>query len=84
MIHMENLSALQWLLTIGLAVGGWALKEYADNQGEKIKHLENIVHDMSIALTAVKLDYLHKSDFREFKEELWARFDKLEKYMREE
>lgn len=79
---MENLTALNWLLTIGLAVGGWALKEYTDNQAQKVKHLEELFEALQNDLTAVRLDYLHKSDFKEFKDELWARFDKLETFLR--
>lgn len=81
---MEPSVLLNWLFTILLAVGGVALKSYTDAQKEKVDALIKTVTQMNTELTAVKLDYLHKADFREFKDELWARFDKLEKYLREE
>ena len=80
---IDNLLLFNWLVTIGIGIGGWALKEYTHGQAEKIKALKDQVDEMNVQLTAVKLDYLHKTDFREFKDELWARFDKLEKYLRE-
>ena len=80
---IDNLLLFNWLVTIGIGIGGWALKEYTHGQAEKIKALKDQVDEMNVQLTAVKLDYLHKADFREFKDELWARFDKLEKYLRE-
>jgi hypothetical protein len=82
-ITLETSVLLNWIVTGVIALSGWALKNYAETQEHRIDELNKIVLSLSGQLTAVKLDYLHKSDFREFKDELWARFDKLEKYLRE-
>ena len=68
---------------VALAVAGWALKEHNDELKNSMKVLSERIRQQEIQVGAIKLDYLHKADFRDFKDELWARFDKLEKYLRE-
>lgn len=34
---------------------------------------------MQVEIQNVKSEYLHKNDFKEFKIELWSRFDELKK-----
>lgn len=80
----EKLFWLSLAVNVLLGVGGWVIQQYISQLKESQRLLASSITDMKSELTQVKLDYLHKADFREFKSELWERFDRLEKFLKKE
>lgn len=58
-----------------LAGWGWFIKRTVDRNDEKVKELED-------SLNAVRRDYLHRDDFKEFKVELRQMFDEIKHDLR--
>lgn len=73
---MEHLNLVVWLFNGVMAVALFLLKSNYTDVKETLKN-------HSDELNKIKMDYLKKEDFREFKEELWKRFDKLEDTIRD-
>lgn len=62
------------MLLLFNVVGGaamWFLKDAYNEQRQKIKELEQ-------SLDRVRDTYFKKEDFREFKDELWTKLEKIE------
>ena len=68
---MADSAIVSWILNATFGVIMFLMKQAQDRTREDIKK-----HDTSIEL--LKENKLAKSDFKEFKEELWKRFDRLE------
>lgn len=75
---MEEYKYLSYFVNIALflfngvlGIAMWLLKQSYSEVKEQLKQ-------NSQAIDSVKDHYFKKEDFREFKEELWRRFDKLE------
>ncbi len=54
------------------------MKQAHDAVKDRIKKVEDEVHETKKSLDAIKDSTVKKEDFREFKEELWLRLDKME------
>lgn len=67
---MTELEIIRWLLT--LALGGliWFMKRTLNSAEDNIKALQQGQQD-------IKEKYLHKDDFREFKQELRGMFEEI-------
>lgn len=75
---MEEYKYLSYFVNVALflfngvlGIAMWLLKQSYSEVKEQLKQ-------NSQAIDSVKDHYFKKEDFREFKEELWRRFDKLE------
>lgn len=75
---MEEYKYLSYLINVALflfngvlGIAMWLLKQSYTEVKEQLK-------TNTQAIDNVKEHYFKKEDFREFKEELWKRFDKLE------
>jgi len=66
-----------WVINGLLALVMYFMKASADGTRIELKELRN-------SLDTVKDTYYKKEDFREFKDELWRRFDKVEKTIQEQ
>ena len=65
-----NVSLLNFLFTGAVGILLWFIRQsYLDLKG-KTEELEKMI-------TNVKLEYVHKEEFKEFKKEIAERFDKL-------
>ena len=67
-----------YVLNIILGVAAWLLKQAFHELREEHKNLSRKYDNLLEEVGDVKDKYFKKEDFREFKEELWKRFDKLE------
>lgn len=72
----EVLNAALFLFNGVLGIAMWLLKQSYSDVKEQLKN-------NSQAIDNVKEHYFKKEDFRDFKEELWKRFDKLEDRLNE-
>lgn len=75
---MEEYKSLTYFISVALflfngvlGIAMWLLKQSYSEVKEQLK-------TNTTAIDNVKEHYFKKEDFREFKEELWKRFDKLE------
>lgn len=68
---------IPWVLNGLLGLVMYFLKATSDSTKLELKELRH-------SLDTVKDTYFKKEDFREFKEELWRRFDKVEKTIQEQ
>ena len=71
-------------VTIGalFALFAWFVKDAINNIKEKIHNATSFAKENHDAINQVKLDYVLKADFKEFRDELWNRLDRLEDLMR--
>ena len=65
-----------FVINVVLGVAMWALKQ-------TFSQIKDQATEHSRAINHIKEHYFKKEDFREFKEELWSRFDKLERKVEE-
>lgn len=72
---MAEFHILNWILASVFAVFAWFLRRTIVTAEEKIVQLEKDIHD-------VKLSYLHKEEFKEFKNELKGMFVELKNDLR--
>lgn len=72
----EVLNSALFLFNGVLGIAMWLLKQSYSDVKEQLKN-------NSQAIDNVKEHYFKKEDFRDFKEELWKRFDKLEDRLNE-
>jgi hypothetical protein len=67
---MTESALLSWGFTFAIAIAGWFMKRTLDSNELKIAKLE-------AEMSAMKSNYLHKDDFREFKTELKSMFEEI-------
>lgn len=72
----EVLNTTLFLFNAVLGIAMWLLKQ-------SYKDIKDQLKDNSQAIDNVREHYFKKEDFRDFKEELWKRFDKLENRLNE-
>lgn len=65
-----------FVVNVVLGVTMWALKQ-------TFSQIKEQANEHGKAINHIKEHYFKKEDFREFKEELWSRFDKLERKVEE-
>lgn len=73
---MESLELIKWIITVGLSVGAFFFKRTLDSYDEKVKKHEKEITD-------IKEKYLHKDDFKEFKQELRGMFEDIKADIRD-
>lgn len=79
---MDNVQIL--LLTIdalGVLVM-FFMTQWVNDLKSKNLALQTQISNADKEITNIRLHYVHKDDFSEFKKELWDRFDKLETLVR--
>lgn len=69
---------LNWVVTIGIGLMAWLLKDKISGVNEDLQEHKDNHKLLQKELNDVKINYVHKTDFQEFKTELWQRFDRLE------
>jgi hypothetical protein len=69
---------LNWALTIGIGLMAWLLKDKINGVNVDLQEHKDNHKILQNELNNVKINYVHKTDFQEFKAELWQRFDRLE------
>lgn len=73
---MMDAETVRWILTVLLGVLAWFGKRTVDAQERKIDTLKLEVEN-------IKQNYLHKGDFKEFKDELKEMFQEIKQDIRE-
>lgn len=70
-----ELELVKWGLYALLGLGGWLMKRTVDR-------IEHQVDELSKETQRIREDYLHKSDFKEFKIELRSMFEEIKQNIR--
>lgn len=79
---MDNVQILQLIIDgLGILVM-FFMSQWVSDLKSKNSSLQNQVNNADKEITNIRLHYVHKDDFSEFKKELWDRFDKLENLVR--
>lgn len=58
------------------------MKQQWDSHKEEVTEMKREVDDLKDDITDVKVNYLQKEDFSEFKNELWARLEEIKQQIR--
>ena len=74
---------LRWLITGACTLVIGFFKYALDKQDDKMKVLESHLDTVGKELQTVKQQYLHKDDFKEFKQELRNVFEEIKQDLRE-
>lgn len=75
-MSLENLVFLALQGLIGIAL--WMLKTMYSDLKLRIKEQEILIKAQQIALHDVRETYFKKEDWKDFRDELWNRLDKME------
>lgn len=67
---MNEFVTTQWLALGAVAVVIWFLKRTIDKAEDRIKSSEDEIQ-------AIKIDYLHKNEFKDFKSEIRSMFEEI-------
>ena len=73
---------LQTAITILLGVAGYLFKQQLNDFKEEVKSLKTLRVADQLEIQTVKQQYLHRDDFREFKQELRGMFEALREDLR--
>ncbi len=71
-----ELEIIKWFVFAVLSLAVWFLKTTLHNT-------ENTIKELKTELAEVKLAYLHKEDFKDFKLELRVMFDEIKRDLRD-
>ena len=80
---MMDTELLRWLITGACTLVLGFFKYALDKQDDKMKVLEKDLRETKSDLQTVKQQYLHKDDFKEFKQELRNVFEEIKQDLRE-
>lgn len=72
---MTEFVTTQWLALVAVSIVIWFMKRTIDKAEARIEAAENEIH-------TIKSDYLHKSDFKDFKTELRGMFEEIKNDIR--
>lgn len=72
---MTEFVTTQWLALGAVSIVIWFMKRTIDKAEARIEAAENEIH-------TIKSDYLHKSDFKDFKTELRGMFEEIKNDIR--
>jgi len=67
---MTEFVTTQWLALGAVSIVIWFMKRTIDRAEDRIKQTEDDIQ-------AIKLDYLHKNEFKEFKIEIRSMFEEI-------
>ena len=73
---MDNNEIIRWIVTGALGLNAY----FARNT---IAYFSNEIKELKRKLEVVQQDYLHKTDFREFKSELRGMFEEIKQDIRD-
>jgi len=65
-----------------LGVAGWFMKTAVDSFKDKINEIHAAQKEQAKDIVDVKVHYLLKDDFSEFKDELWRKLDDLKEIVK--
>jgi hypothetical protein len=74
---MDYLHLISWGLNVFLGVAGFFMKQTMDNNKDQLISIKVAMQKNTDDIVDIKVHYLHKDDFSEFKEELWHRLDDI-------
>jgi len=74
---MDNLHYVSWALNGVLLLLGYLMRTTIEANKQRVDTLEQLVKDQGKDIVEVKVHYLQKDDFSEFKNELWRKLDDL-------
>ena len=72
---MNEFVTTQWLALGAVSIVIWFMKRTIDRAEDRIKNNEDEIQ-------AIKLDYLHKNEFKEFKIEIRSMFEEIKNDIR--
>ena len=78
-----DLSALQWIVSGVLAIMSYFLKRTVDSYDDKLKQHDVRFESQTKELAEIRRDYLHRDDFKEFKEDLREMFNEIKTDIKE-
>ena len=74
---MTEFVTTQWLALGAVSIVMWFLKRTLDKAEERIKAAEERATLTDKEVQLIKLDYLHKNEFKDFKAELRGMFEEI-------
>lgn len=74
---MNEFVTTQWLALGAVSIVIWFLKRTLDRAEDSIKANEARAVDIEKDVQLIKLDYLHKTEFKDFKAELRGMFEEI-------
>jgi hypothetical protein len=74
---MTELEIARWVVYAVMGLAIWFLKRTVDGYDDKFKTIESNRTEQSKEIAEIRRDYLHRDDFREFKNELRGMFEEL-------
>jgi hypothetical protein len=76
-------STLQWIASGVLLIMSYFLKRTVDSYDERFKQHELRFDSQTKELAEIRRDYLHRDDFKEFKEDLREMFNEIKTDIKE-
>jgi len=77
--RMEQISIIKWVLDIIFIIVGTLIMMYVNRVKEDIRDEKEAREALQKEVSQIKVDYAHKGDIRDMKEEISQRFDRLER-----
>ena len=74
---MDNLHYISWALNGVLLLLGYLMRTTVEANRKRVDDLETAIKEQGKDIVEVKVHYLQKDDFSEFKNELWRKLDDL-------
>jgi hypothetical protein len=74
---MDNLHYISWALNGVLLLLGYLMRTTIEANKQRVDTLEKLINEQGKDIVEVKVHYLQKDDFSEFKNELWRKLDDL-------
>ena len=74
---MDYLHFISWVANGLLAIMFYLLRQTIEDGKARMTKLEQDLKDQAKEIVEVKVHYLQKDDFSEFKEELWRKLDDI-------
>jgi len=72
-----ELEIVKWIVFAGLGLAVYFLKRTIELNDQKIRDLDTKVLAVTLEQQTIKQEYLHKSDFKDFKAELKGWFEEM-------
>jgi len=79
---MDNLHLISWVLNGVLAVLLYLMRTQLEDTKGRMETIEKLHRELAKEVVDVKVHYLLKDDFSEFKDELWRKLDDLKEIVR--
>jgi len=79
---MDYVPIASWIINGLLAIVVYFLRNTIEDNKNRMTKLETKYEEIVKDITAVKVTYLPKDDFSEFKEELWRKLDDIKQIVK--